>query len=296
MTERTIVAVGCSRDRDYSFALPLTCALWEHVVGFIPIALLVGAQEEWEQDPRAAVVLKHLGGIAHEFIGRAKGFPDHTTAQNCRQHAAALSLIQPSTWIMPGDADLWPLERTFYEQHEGTEHLAVCYYSNGDHFVSKENVLERAKKGLGAQTIPTCHVAMRAQQWRDVYGLVEDDVAGSIEKTMAVWVPRRAATPDPNMVLWMSDQQIMTEKLCAQDWFPERVLMVQRHGHPPVDRLDRAQPTWAHLDPNDYVDAHIYRGPESEKWNELIRVFATVLPEMETWAREYREAYVGVTL
>lgn len=289
----TIVAIGCSADPDYSFLLPLTCALWERVVGFVPVALIVGTNEEWTK-PKSRVVLEYLDAV-REYIDPAAGFPTHTTAQNVRQHAAALKGIDDDAWVMPGDADLWPLQADFYQQHEGTEHKAVCYYSNGDHFNSKEDVLERAARGLGAQTIPTCHVAMKAKTWREVYGLIEGDVRGSIEKTLNEWHPKRSPDQDQGMALWMSDQQVMTEKLCQQDWFPSQALMVQRIGHPPIDRLDRMSASWNGLDPHDYVDAHIYRDPAGARWEDLIRVFETILPDLGPWAREYHAKYMEAT-
>jgi hypothetical protein len=294
MSERTVVVIGCSTTLDYAFLLPLSCVLWRGHIGYETLALLVGDEGEWRDDSKTAVVLSVLRGlnVGHWFVGRAEGYPDHTTAQNARQHAAALS-IPDDTWVMPSDADLWPLRRAFYHQHQGAAERAVCYYANGDHFKGKEDILERAAAGHGSQTLPTCHATMRARTWRELYDYVPSDVSGSIKKTLDAWYPTRCGK-DKNMDLWMSDQQVMTEKMCAQEWFPREARMIDRHGHPPTDRLDRGDPVWNVGDVRRWTDAHVHRAPwTDEKWPQLLQIIDAVFPEQfANWARRYRDKFV----
>lgn len=293
--DNTVVVIGCSTTEDYAFLLPLTCLLWRDVIGYKPHAFLVGDLADWRTTKRSRLVVGLLKGceIQHSYIGRAEGYPDHTLAQNCRQHAAASGRIEPDTWVMPADADLWPLRREFYHQHENTAYLAVCYYSNGDHFNDKWEVRTRAAQGLGTQTIPTCHVAMRARDWRTIYDLKRGDVAGSVKRSLDAWLPSRTGR-DAGMSLWMSDQQLMTEALCQQLWFPQRALMVERRGHPPVDRLDRSHAPWPkQFDPSQWVDAHVHRRPWiNEHWGDLEQIVATLLPHLAAHIRAYRDEYV----
>lgn len=322
--ERTIVAVGCSRDRDYSFLLPLTCLLWREHIGFHPVALLTASFHNWSEDPRTKVVLKAIieKGFDYRFLGEIEGYPEHTLAQNCRQHAAALGDIDPDDWVMPGDADLWPIRRRYFEKHAGTALKAVVYYANGDHFSSREDVLARAAQGLRSQTLPTCHVAMRARDWRLIYSLKSGDVGGSVKQTLDAWFAARSeADPDKNLTTWCSDQQIMTEAVCQQSWFPRGVLdfqspfaenptanvymldtgsarFVARRGHPPVDRLDRSVASWREtygpFDAARWTDAHVHRAPEEDgHWEDLLQIVDTMIPQHAAWARQYREAYVA---
>lgn len=296
MSDKTVIAIGCSTSEDYAFLLPLTALLWRDVVGYEPHVMLVGSSDEWwHANRRSALVAEMLRGcrLPFEFIGRAEGYPDHTTAQNCRQHAAASDFFDDVTWIVPADADLWPLKREFYHQHEGTLHKAVCYYSNGDHFRDKQEVLARAAEGLGSQTIPTCHVAMRARDWRAIYGLKRGDIAGSIKQSLDAWLPSRTGR-EASMSLWMSDQQLMTEALCQQVWFPGMALMVERPGHPPIDRLDRSHAPWPRtFDAERWTDAHVHRQPwTDEHWADLSQIVAALLPQYVALASAYREEYV----
>lgn len=301
MSEKTYVAIGCSRDRDYSFLLPLTCLFWRDVIGYTPIAFLAGSSFDWQSTPPTNVVLNALvhdlvDGLAIRFIGAVEGYPEHTAAQNVRQHAAVVPVIADDAWIMPADADLWPLKKAFYHQHEGTPHRAVCYYGNGDHFQGKDVTMRRVAQGLRTQTIPTCHVAMRAKDWREIYSLDSAaNPAAHIKRTLDSYIAARAPGGDAGMDLWMSDQQIMTEALCQQTWFPQMALMVERRGHPPVDRLCRSVlEYWQEpFDPARWTDAHLHKSPESdEHWAYELQIIRALMPQHAEWAQQYRDEYV----
>lgn len=297
---KTLVVFGSSSDRDYSFLAPITALFWREVVGFEPLVFLVGTEAEWRAKPDACVVLDglRLHDVGVCFTGNEMGdFPIGTIAQHVRYHAAADSAIAEDRWVMMTDADLWPLRGYFYQAHtkpDAMGKLAVCYYSNGDHFKSKEDVLEGFRDCRPFQSIPTCHVTMRACEWRTVYDLIPDDVLGSTRVTLkdvAEWVKRY---PDPNFALWCSDQWLVAEHLCRQAWFPDAALMIPRYGHPPTDRLDRSAPNdWRVPFEMKYTDAHLLKKPHEEgAWGCLLPIIDTLLPDQAAWAREYREAFV----
>jgi hypothetical protein len=297
MSERTRVVIGCSTTPDYAFLLPITCLLWREVVGYKLLVLLAGSRSKWINGVGDFVTSEMPFGTEVQWIGGAGDYSEATIAQNSRQHASVLSFIEDDEWLMPADADLWPLKRDFYHQHEGTVYKAVCYYSNGDHFSSKQDVLERADRGLGSQTIPTCHVAMRARDWRAIYGLTSgESVAVAAKRTLDAWLPGRVEVPgrDMGMHVWMSDQQIMTEALCQQFWFPDKALMVERRGHPPLDRLDRSHRNdWNTFDASRWTDAHVHRTPWGDwEWSTLLPIVDALLPDHSKWVREYRAKFV----
>lgn len=297
MSEGTVVAIGCSKKLDYAFLLPLSCLFWRDLVGHEPLPMLVGDEREWLDGMRTRRVVAALRerGFEPKFVGRAEGYPDHTMAQNCRQHAAALAEIDGDTWVMPSDADLWPLVRDFYHLHYHArgDRRAVSYYSNGDHFVSKEDVLEKAARGLGSKTLPTCHLAMRARDWRELYDYVPGDVAASVRRTLDGWYPSRRGH-DPKMDLWMSDQQMMTERVCAVPWFPDEVGMLEREGHPPLHRLDRARPHWPKFEAGQWTDAHVHREPWTlMHWSDELQLVKALLPQHAAWAAQYRTTFIA---
>jgi len=304
VSDTTIVALGCSTYPDYSYLLPITALLWRRV-SFSPVGLLIGTEDSWKDNPRTRVVLKALNDLtlSRLFVAIPDGYSEATTAQNCRQHAACAFNDE---WMIPADADLFPIRQAFYSRHEGSPFKAVSYYFNGDHFLGKTNFLSRVAEGKRSQTIPTCHVAMRMSDWRDIYGLEQGEcISTAIKCTLDDWFAR---FPKDDFNVWMSDQDILTERLCRQSWFPKGtppedgeahsngdVLFVGRKGHPPQDRLCRSVPElWeGPFDPDRWVDAHVHKNPMSdEHWPKLLEIVDTLLPEHSDWARRYRGEYI----
>ena len=315
MSESTIVCIGCSTDADYVFLAPLGALLWRDLVRFEPRLFLVGDAAEWQNKThtRASLNAMHLHGIGHRFIGRLPGYRDSTLAQNIRQHAACDPSIAPDTWCAMSDADLWPLRRDFYVQHESSDARCVLLYANGDHFAGAAETLRRAAIGQAYQSIPTCHVIMRAATWRETYRYISSDPVASMAWTLGRWLNPKMRKPgnDPGWEAWMSDQRKLTEALCEQPWFPEfrvddknrdgvyrvgDVLFVTRHGHPPLDRLDRSLTNDWKVRPYypRWTDAHLHKNPfNDEHWNDTLPVIEYHMPQHLEWARRYREEFVA---
>lgn len=320
-TDRTIVALSATVNRDYDFLVVLSALFWRDLIGHTPAVLLVGPEKLWNSG-QADVVLHALlrHRISFQIIPAAEGYSACTTAQNARQHLVATKIeaIADDDWIMPADADLWPLRKSAYQYHVGSKFRAVVApYANGDFFQGKAMTLKRAAYGLRSQTLPICHVAMRARDWRAIYAPIDGDISGSVKQSLDGWLPSKSEDPDKNMTLWCSDQQYMTEALCMQSWFPEfrlddkdydgvfavktpggSVLFVTRAGHPPVDRLDRAVESWRKtygaFDKAKWLDAHLHKAPdEAEHWADELEIIDALMPQHSAWAREYRDEYVS---
>lgn len=282
MTTRVIV--GCSSIRDYQFLAPLTGLVWRHVVGFEPVFFLTGS---WHTEKRSQIARQALGD--HDFAvvatNPSKKYPEGTMAQNVRQHAPMMAMFDDDEWLMSSDVDLWPVTRYWYWQHQPVTPTpdtkrAYIYYSNGDHY----------------QTYPTCHVAMKRIDWLRVYGLTEGiGLEAAIEASLDKWIPEnRGRWPDdPNFAVWMSDQAMMTDKLKVQDWHPDDCELIERKGHPPLDRIDRG--AW----PKDVriqgkIDAHLLRPADRpDNWPRVRELFSLLVPSKTQWAEEYRTRYFG---
>lgn len=291
----TVVAIGCSTDSDYDFLIPLTALFWRDLIGHCPRVFLVGSEED-RHSGRLSVSLRALRhhGIEHFFVGRVEGYQDATVAQNVRHHAAADPFIAGEQWVMLSDADLWPLRREFYHQHSGRRERVVCLYANGDHFQGKAITLAKFEAGENFQSIPTCHVTMRARDWRSVYDLSPGDVIGSTVKTLHAMDPWMTRCKDKNLARWCCDQWYVTERLCRQHWFPSQALMVERRGHPPMDRYDRSlTDMWNHFDPI-WTDAHLLKNPSREEsWRKIWPIVDCLLPQHAEWAQRYWREYVA---
>lgn len=148
---------------------------------------------------------------------------------------------------------------------------------------------------------------MRASEWRKIYNLTPgEDIATAVKRTLDDWFAR---FPKDDFNTWMSDQDIMTWKLCLQEWFPEGtpphhdpgihasgdVLFVGRRGHPPVDRLCRSVPSLWQMpfDPKAWVDAHMHKNPTAlEPWAYALNIIEAMMPQHAEWAKNYHKAYV----
>ena len=311
----TVISLASSTDRDYEFLVPLTALLWKEHIGYRPVVYLVGTIDEWSGSTHAVVLNALRGlGVERRFIDRLSGYGHSTVAQNVREHAAVNREISDEAWVMPADADLWPLRRDYYQQHETFGGRAVLYNANGDHFQGKAETDRRVREKIPYQSIPTCHVAMRAGTWRQAYRYASGDVRQAVCATLDGWLRPKFDDPayhDPGFEEWMSDQRILTEHLIAQPWFPEfrvddknrhdrfdegDVRFITRRGHPPDDRLCRSVPSlWsANYDPARWTDGHMHKASHrADVWQVTHPVLAAHLPARAAWANQYRDEYLA---
>lgn len=276
----TRAVLGCSHWRDYQFLLPMTALCWRERIGIEPVCLLTG---NWD-NPRGRVTKGYLRALeveTHE-LGSLEGYEDSTFAQNCRQHAAALP-FPDEAWLMLSDADLWPIYREFYHQHEDFPGKFTLYYANGDHY----------------QSFPTCHQTARAKDWRELYRLKPNgDVAGQCKWTLDGYILPRIAGKTPaeaGWVAWMSDQWSSSEKIKAAPWFPGGTRQIERAGHPPVDRIDRSVWPTGPLSITGMVDAHMPKAPNEETyWPKVRELLGLLLPARVATYSAFRDAYTAL--
>jgi hypothetical protein len=292
--QKTIVSLSADATRDYAFPVPLTALLWRDKIGFNPVTFLVG---DWSSERSKCIkrAFDHHGLTTH-FVGTSDKYQTSTLAQNIREHAAAIFPKDDDTWLLPGDADLWPLKQNFYHQHLGTSHKVVVYYSNGDHFTTKEAVREVISKGsTNYQTLPTCHVTMRVKTWHELYKYNTQNPLEAAVETLDRWLQPKIQGKTPSEAgweSWMSDQRILTENVCFADWFPQQAKLIERRGHPPVDRLDRGHPSdWNGQNISRWTDAHLLREPEIN-WQKIRPLVAHHLPQHLEWADNYQSEYI----
>jgi hypothetical protein len=271
---QTWVALGANSIRDYQLLVPFSALLWKERIGFHPIVLT--CDQEWN-NPRGMVTRRAMEevGIDSIWLEDPKTYASHTLAQNCREFASCLP-ISDEDWIMPSDADLWPIQKEFYHAHEKSGARGTLYYANGDLY----------------QTYPTCHVTLRARDWRALgYGPIGANITDKVEEAVTNWLRDDAPHwpwKERNFAIWMSDQALITDRLRRASWHDE-LKPVERHGHPPTTRIDRT--AWRPMKPDD-VDAHILRAPdEPENWPRILELFGQLLPQWKNWAIAYHKAY-----
>ena len=267
---------------DYAFPVGIAALLWREVVGYTPWTFLCGDAGEWNVGkPNVARNFMRELDLYTDRIDVLTEWPVYVTAQHCRYNAAALD-FPADEWLMLSDADLFPLRRDFYHQHEDYAGRFAFYYSNGD-------------EGL---RYPTCHIAARAKDWRDVMELrAGADLHEQIRKNVAPWLASaiRGKSPDEaNLAVWVSDMWLFAARIKSKPWHPAECRMIERTGHPPKDRLDRSN--WpARYNVADYTDAHLPKAThEPANWDRTRPIIEALLPKylarIDRYVQDFRSA------
>lgn len=269
----THVTIGANEIRDYEFLAPLSALIWRDRIGFHPIVLLIPSSTgPLQRRTLTAIDALREHDISSKVVQPVIEWETGRTAQQCRELVGCLDLPD-NDWAMPADADLWPIKKEFYQQHQIHDGRVVSYYSNGDHY----------------QTLPTCHVTMQLHKWRQLYGVqAGDDITAAVKRNCDAWLPtRRWQIWNHGMAMWMADQAIVSEKVEA---LPEKYIRIERPGHPPVDRIDRGN--WQPLT-DLIVDAHLLRPSDQEPhWSKVRELFSKLVPQYLSWADDYRARYI----
>lgn len=285
------VAIGCSTDHNYCFLLPIAAFLWRERIGYDPILYLVGkagerAVDSWESSRHAAVAWKAVrwGGFRYEFIDGIEGVEEATVAQSIRHYAAARPGLAPDDLLIPSDADLLPIRREFYHQHDPAEKPVASYYSNG---------YGESEEG---KHFPTCHISAQVSTWRELMGIRGWDEREAVieqftRRGLAARMAAKAADPSKWDAVWFEDEYSISERILMSRFWPHGVKLIRREGQPPRDRLDRAR--WpAKYDALDYTDCHSIRpGWSDPDWPRLRPLVAQVMPDLLAWCDKYRDAF-----
>jgi hypothetical protein len=274
----TRVILASSAQRDYAFPVGIAALLWREVIGYEPFVFLCGSS-----DPDLVRAGKFLDefGIERLYVPPLPEWPVYVTAQNIRYHASCLDRFGDD-WLMLSDADMFPLNRQHFHQHEDYAGRFVFYYANGDHFFN----------------YPTCYMTARATDWREVMGLSRGgDILGQMKCNVEDWLRPRLPgmnAKDAEHCLWMVDMHSFMHRIKSQLWHPKECKLITRAGHPPKDRLDRS--AWPdRYDVTQYTDAHILRAThEPRNWERTRPIIEALLPRhiarIDKYAEEFRGA------
>ena len=273
------VVIGCSTQHDYDFPLPLTALLWRDRIGHWPVLLLARDQAHWRSIPRSSTVLDAIKelGFEHHFIGIIDEFSDGTCAQSARQHVAAIP-TPDDQYILLSDADLWPIRREFYHQHDRSKYVTF-WYANA----------------YGYENHCSCHMGARAVVWREVMELKADgNLTIQLRQTLERELRPRMEGKTPSEAGWEAwnfDEWNTSRRFREFPWYPDGCQMIERHGAPPVDRIDRSN--WAGENISGMVDCHMLRPAQQDgNWGRVLSLFRNLLPGRVAWAQAYRDRYM----
>ncbi|HEY2899209.1 MAG TPA: hypothetical protein VGL59_01450 [Polyangia bacterium] len=252
---RRIAVLSATVDPTYAFFAPLTALIWREVTGFDPLLLLVGGEEAWRADARAAVALDEAAHHAEiVFVPAVAGAAAHTLAQVVRLCGAALD-GGDNDYLLVSDVDLWPLNAQRFRLRQGKQMFQIM---NADAY------------GTEADRFPMCYLGGPRALWREIF---------SLDGGLAAALGRMPWPADGD---WHFDEKFASASLRAWSGFAARALQLPRPagaGHGRLDRADWQFPDGAGAGRlRGLVDAHLLRpGFSPENWPRLRALLASLL-------------------
>lgn len=287
------VAVGCSTQHDYSAFLPVVGVLWRERIGYEPIFFLIGSYESWRECRHKTLVPDTLNqmGFRVEWVDAVEGVEDATVSQSIRLHAAALDDLGADDLLIPSDADLLPIRKDFYCQHDIGRWPIASYYFNAYHNEERTH-------------LPTCHISATVKTWREFMGLAGSDPRDCLlrsfdSRDLKTKIAAKQLDPKKSWGhVWFEDEFNLSERILRSRFWPDGVQRILRDGQPPKDRLDRA--CWPETyNPYVYTDCHSIRPFWSEEnWPRLLPLFKATI-DMHKWGgllAAFREEFKAAIL
>jgi len=268
------VVLSCTPNSQYDFFLPIAVRLWRKRIGYEPVIVLVGTEEDWNSGHAKVARDATQGRI--EFFESIPGIPDSAVSMALRQHVSALEFASDDV-ILIGDVDLFPVSREFYHQHNPYTNPVGVYYADA----------------YGDEYWPAYGVSMPVSIWREVMGITPGYFRSSVERVFtdenvrALGIADKIGTWDSRF--WLFDEKYTSLKIKTSR-FASNVATF-----PSTFEGRRPQRTKLPKNPyaSDYVDFHCSRpGWTEENWPDIRYALAQIMPEDLRWLDSYVERYL----
>ena len=293
---RDHVMLSVTRDRRYLFFAPLTALVWaQH--GFHPIVFLSGEAHEWTTR-QGAVMMSMLGelqtaGVLTIVPVTCSPSDEIFVSQMVRLYGSALGSLDPESWVVVNDIDMWPLWRDPYVmgKSEGKclSNNAMCcgkFPWNGNSF----------------QELPMGTVGMRVRQWRQTMRLPAQPLASAqcVVETMRTRATKMfggtlksARAPDH----WRDDQHMLSIFVFTEPAIANNMLFVGRGAADRIDRPNWPQPQCLAQMAQSATDAHLPFPGESQWANNLELLFKAIVldPAMHERVARYVQEFKQVS-
>lgn len=266
---KPVAIISTDLNPDYLFLLPIVAKSWE-LQGFAP-RLIVDCEES-DYSRIRNLLFPFLSPDATIYAGYND--PDRNIkseknkalySQCCRLYAAGSVTVEPETYAIISDADMFIASSFLYRDFD------------------KVNSFGHDLTDF--QEIPACYVGMKAERWLEIFG---NNMADDL---------RKYAAPDSDEwhKAWGCDQQILTGKL--KEYGFNKINFINRGIDPknlnlPLGRWDRyggfKKPS------GEIHDVHLMRDPTSEEnFNKILDMCETVYPnENWGWLDKYRSEFL----
>jgi len=260
------ISLSVNRVPKYSYYLPLVCWAWKRYNWKVII------MHEGEINP-IIKNCKSMKGVSFVEIDPIDGIASETVTQVSRLFAS--SFVDIADYVMTSDADMIPLS---------------------DHFNPYEHKITSYGRDLTDYHYPICYVGMPAYLWYKVMGndyIYPQDIREHRMFYIKKGLEGRAdAKSDQPELRWVTDQNMLTEKLLAygSDFIIRKDRGTYQNGYP-LGRVDRSAWTLNH---GKFIDCHApHNVLENESsYNRLIELIEHVWPNEDWgWFKKYTEDF-----
>lgn len=265
--------LGCDRNEEYSFLLPIVCLFWRRK-GYRPLVLLVGESAEWLGDVGHRLEVERAREIGAEiyWLGNFKDVRTSTVAQCSRIFAAAMTGVEAGDLLVTSDVDMLPIGSWVGGGIDATKDLHL-FYAN-------------AYDGSDYVHYPMCYVIAKAKVWKEIVG------SSSLETMLA------EAPVDENGS-WNWDERWLGGAIEAwrEKVGRDRVQEISRTFVEGEWRIDRSDWDGAMAETKGSLrgvaDAHVIRPAHTiENWPRLRPLLALVLSDSDlAWVDDYHRKW-----
>lgn len=260
------IILSVNDDPKYLFHLPLTTWAWKYF-GWEPILFSLlppsGATIFTDICGRYNLEYIHAQKENEYFLAQIHGYQPETITQCSRLYG---SCVVEDGYLMTGDIDMIPLS---------------------DYWKPDLDKLTVYGRDLTDYHYPICYIGMDSYKWREVMSIDGDDYQYYMQREL-MSLPQAKSTD--KVKRWVTDQDLITERIDASSFVPERVDRGTYKNGYPIGRVDRS--AWT-LDHKQFIDAHLPHDvlTNEHSFKKVLELLHTVWPteDWKWYINYYRE-------
>lgn len=285
-----------SHDDHYCFYIPSIVLAWKRI-GYKSI-VIVSKTKDLIFSKSDLVFLKYINKLEDTIILNLTGENDHHTevlSMVSRIFSGAISnkIIDDNAFIITSDADMIPIDKTFFtfNSYDGIKLLnAYCCGS------FKHN------NGKMYRMFPMGYIGMRKKLWRDLINANFDFKPESIIETVDKELKKNLTMNEYELHkgndIWYLDQVFVSVRIddyTSVNNLTHLMELIHYRGL----RLDRVSDasTWDGVtkdDINSYTDAHLFETKVFDLWKTVQRIFELLLPSKDIeFIKNYSDEYMS---
>ena len=236
----------------YAWYAPITSLIW-YSMGWTPVVIFADTASS-SPGPVFKFIMKNVELAGGEVIKLKSDLPNKyynvSTIAQVSRFAVCVADWPEDTYVMTSDIDMWPLNKTFFDQQTSFPTAIDLLYADLSEY-------------------PVCYIGMNVSMWRRVIGIKKGDSITSVIKGMREEYSRSLLT---NRAQWSIDQKMVTRRIKKWSGYPKDIhFYIKRFNFRNMkDRLDRAPLHNKDVMPPEYIDSHVLRpGFIKKHWSHL---------------------------